>query len=125
MRKVFAFIKRDFCIDISYRFSFAFQVAWVLLSTSCYYFLARFMGPGMQTGGMEQYGGNYFAFILIGVALNDYHTTSLSVFSRSIRESELAGTLEALLTTQPSLSTVILSSAVYPFLWSCMRVVLY
>ncbi len=125
MSKILAFIKRDFCIDLSYRFNFIFQVSWVLLSTACYYFLSRFMEPHRGEGGLGAYGGSYFAFILIGVALNDYHTTSLSVFSRSIRESQLAGTLEALLTTQTSLTTVILSSAIYPFLWSSLRVVLY
>ncbi len=59
------------------------------------------------------------------MALHDYLATSLDAFSRSIRESQLAGTLEALLSTQTSLPTIILSSSTYPFLWTSLGVVLY
>ncbi len=57
--------------------------------------------------------------------MHDYLSTSLNAFSRIIRESQLAGTLEALLSTQTSLPTIILSSAAYPFLWTSLSVVLY
>src|SRR5207247_3311829 len=42
-----------------------------------------------------------------------------------IRESQLAGTMETLLSTQTSLSMIIVSSAAYPFLWTSFTVVLY
>lgn len=124
MRKVLAFAKRDLQIEASYRFYFASQVVSIALSIASYYFLARFVGPPLSPL-LRDYGGDYFAFILIGVALNDYLTTSLNAFSRSIRESQLAGTLEALLTTRTSLSTIIVSSAVYPFLWTSLNVLFY
>lgn len=124
MRKPLAFLKRDLLIEVSYRFSFVFQVVSILLSIASYYFLARFIGSSLIPG-LDAYGGDYFAFVLIGVAMYDYLATSLDAFSRSIRESQLAGTMEALLSTQTSLSTVILSSSAYPFLWTSFGVVLY
>lgn len=99
MKKPLAFLKRDLLIEVSYRFSFVFQVVSILLSIASYYFLARFIGSSLIPG-LDAYGGDYFAFVLIGVALYDYLTTSLDAFSRSIRESQLAGTMEALLSTQ-------------------------
>ena len=124
MNKPLAFLKRDLHIEVSYRFSFIFQVASVFFSVASYYFLARFIGSS-SIPGLDAYGGDYFAFVLIGVALHDYLATLLDAFSRSIRESQLAGTLEALLSTQTSLSTIILSSSAYPFLWTSFSVVLY
>ncbi len=124
MKKPLAFLKRDFLIEVSYRFSFIFQLASVFLSVASYYFLARFIGSSFVPG-LEPYGGDYLAFVLIGVALHDYLATSLDAFSRSIRESQVAGTLEALLSTQTSLPTIILSSAAYPFIWTSFSVVLY
>ena len=124
MKKPLAFLKRDLLIEMSYRFSFVFQMASVLLSVASYYFLARFIGNALIPG-LDAYGGDYFAFVLIGVALHDYLATSLNAFSRSIREAQLAGTLEALLSTPTSLPTIILSSAAYPFLWTSFSVVLY
>lgn len=124
MSKLLAFLRRDLAIEASYRVSFALQAASVFLSIAAYYFLARFIG---QVGipGLAPYGGDYFAFVLLGVALHDYLSTSLDAFSRSIREAQLAGTLEALLSTQTSLPTIILSSAAYPFLWTSASVLLY
>jgi len=124
MKKLLAFLKRDLLIEVSYRFSFVFQVASIFLSIATYYFLARFVGSSLVLG-LDAYGGDYFAFALIGVALHDYLATSLDAFSRSIRESQLAGTLEALLSTQTSLATIILSSSVYRFLWTSFGVILY
>lgn len=124
MNKPLAFVKRDLLIEASYRFSFVFQVGSVLLSIASYYFLARFIGS-VSVPGLDVYGGDYFAFVLIGVALHGYFVTSLDAFSRSIRESQLAGTLEALLSTQTSLPTIILSSAAYPLLWTSFGVILY
>ncbi len=124
MKKPLAFLKRDLIIEMSYRFSFFFQLASVFLSVASYYFLARFIGSSLIPG-LEPYSGDYFAFVLIGVALHDYLATSLDAFSRSIRDSQVAGTLEALLSTQTSLATIILSSVIYPFLWTSFTVVLY
>ncbi len=124
MNKPLAFVKRDLLVEASYRFPFLFQVVWTCLSIASYFFLARFIGNAMVPA-LDAYGGDYFAFVLIGVALHDYFITALNAFSRSIRESQLAGTLEALLSTQTSLPTIILSSAAYPFLRTSFDVVLY
>ena len=124
MRKLLAFLKRDFLVEVSYRFAFVFQGVSILFTLASYYFLARFIG-GLAVPGLERYGGDYFAFVLIDVALYDYLATSLFAFSRTIRESQLAGTMEALLCTQTSLPTVILSSAAYPFLSTTLSIVLY
>lgn len=124
MNKPLAFLKRDLLVEASYRFPFLFRVAWTCVSIASYFFLARFIGSAMVPS-LDAYGGDYFAFVLIGVALHDYFTTALEAYSRSIRESQLAGTLEALLSTQTSLPTIILSSAAYPFLWTSCNIVLY
>jgi ABC-2 type transport system permease protein len=124
MEKLFAFLKRDLLIEMSYRVSFLFQIASVFFSVASYYFLAHFIG-GSSIPGLDAYGGDYFAFVLIGVALHDYLGTSLDAFSRSIRESQVAGTLEALLSTQTSLPTIIVSSSAYPFVWTSLSVILY
>lgn len=124
MNKPLAFLKRDLLVEMSYQFPFLFQVAWTLLSIASSSFLARFIGSSTVVA-LDAYGGDYFAFVVIGVALHDYHATALDAFSRSIRDSQLAGTLEALLATQTSLPTIILSSAAYPFLWRSFNLALY
>ena len=124
MQKLLAFLKRDLVTEVSYRFSFLFRLLSVFSSVASYYFLARFIGNS-SIPELNAYGGDYFAFVLVGVALSDYLSTSLDAFSRTIRDSQLTGTLESLLSTQTSLSTIILCSAVYPFVWTSFHVLLY
>jgi ABC-2 type transport system permease protein len=125
VRKLAAFLRRDFRIETSYRFAFVLQWTWILLSTCSYYYLARFIGKSVLPGTLDAYGGDYFAFVLVGVALDHYHGTSLDAFSRSIRDSQLDGTLEALLATQTSLSTIIILTPAYRFVMTTVGVLLY
>ncbi len=124
MKKLWAFIKRDFLIETSYRFSTLLQIGSIVFTVASYYYLARFVGAAKPAGDNPGAQG-YFAFVLIGVAVHEYLTTSLDAFSRGIRESQLAGTLGALLSTQTSLTAVILLSAAYPLVWTTFVVMVY
>jgi ABC-2 type transport system permease protein len=122
--KPLAFLRRDFLIDVSYRFRFLLQVGGIFVSTLMLFFLSRLVGTGMANQ-MEPYGGNYFAFVLIGVAFTDYLSVSLGSFSSQIRSAQMMGTLEALLVTPTSISTILLSSTLYNFSFTSVRIVLY
>ncbi len=123
-RKPLAFLKRDFIIALNYKFSFVLQLLGVFFSTAMFYFLSQVFGKGVSTY-LEPYGGDYFAFVLIGIAFSSYLSFSLRSFSAQLRESQLQGTLEALLATPTSLSTIMLSSSLYPFLFTSFSVIVY
>jgi ABC-2 type transport system permease protein len=122
IRKALSFIRRDFLIHTSYRFAFILQLFTEVLTVTSYYFLSKYIGNTPELGGHSH---DYFAFVLIGLALQNYSSVSLRTFSSSIRESQLAGNLEALLSTQTGIPEVILSSALYPFLWTSVNVIVY
>jgi ABC-2 type transport system permease protein len=124
VNKAAAFLVRDFQIHHSYRLAFFMEAISAVLTVVPYYFLAHFVGlpAGAQ---VPQYGGDYFSFILVGVVVQQYLLAPLYLFTRHIRESQLNGTLEAVLSTQTPLHTVIVSSALYPLLWSTIHVFFY
>ena len=124
MNKVWAFLVRDYRIHRTYRFLFAMEVSAIVINVVQFYFLSRFIGQAFRAD-LQSYGGDYFSFALVGLAVNDYLLLPLSLFSRQVRESQLNGTLEAVLSTQTSLHTVMLSSAVYPVLWASIKGVIY
>jgi ABC-2 type transport system permease protein len=124
IRKPFAFIKRDFLTATSYRLKFFLQIIGILVSTLMFFFLSRLIGKGV-TNQLEPYGGDYFAFVLIGIALSDYLIVSLNSFSSQIRNAQIMGTLEALLVTPTSVITILISSSLYNFLFTSLRVILY
>lgn len=122
--KPLAFLKRDFLIDVSYRFKFLLQISSIFISTLLFFFLSKLVGQGVANQ-LEQYGGNYFAFVLIGIAFSDYLSVSLHSFAKQIRDAQMMGTLEALLVTPTSIPTLLFSSSLYNFLFTSIRVILY
>ena len=74
---------------------------------------------------LQSYGGDYFSFVLIGIAFSSYLSIGLNVFSQNLRQEQMMGTLEALLVTQTGIPTIILSSSLYSFILISFRVVAY
>jgi ABC-2 type transport system permease protein len=124
LRQLASFLIRDFFIDISYRVGFAMTFLNVFFGTLIYFFLDRLIG-GRDVPGLAQYGGDYFAFALIGVALSGYFSLGLNAFASNLREAQTTGTLEALLMTPASLPVVIVGSAVWSYTFTTFRISLY
>jgi ABC-2 type transport system permease protein len=124
LKKPLAFIKRDFLNEISYRFSFFMQIFGIIISTLTFYFLARLFGNAVIPY-LKPYGGDYFSFVIIGVAFSNYQEVAMYNLSRSIRDAQMMGTLEALLVTQTEIPTIILSSSLYSFIFTSLRVIVY
>jgi ABC-2 type transport system permease protein len=122
--KIFAFVKRDFQNEISYRISFLLQIFGIFINVSVFFFLSKLLGSA-QMPQLAEYSGNYFAFVLIGIAFTNYMGVALNSLSSSIREGQIMGTLEALLVTQTEIPTIIISSSVYGFLFTTLRVIIF
>ena len=124
MRTALAFMKRDGLIMISYRTAFVMQIFGIFLSVPIFFFMGNLF-EGTQPETLERYGGNYFAFLLVGIALIDYLSVSLGSFCRSLRESQLMGTLEIILLSPTPLSMMLLCSSLWVYLFTTLRFVMY
>lgn len=122
LRKLLAFLYRDFLIAISYRFGFFLALGGILFSTAGFFFLSRLFE--FTPSSLKIYGG-YFPFVLIGIAFSDYLMTALHTFSSTIRQGQITGTLEALLLTRTRVSTIVLFSSGFSFLFTTLRVFFY
>ena len=119
-----SFLKRDFRIAISYRIAFVLQLWGILFIVPLFYFGSK-MVEGSGSEFLKPYGGNFFAFVLIGVALIDFTTVSLRSFSEGLRESQLMGTLEIVLLSPVRLSEVLIYSSIWGYLLTTFRFLLY
>ncbi|MER3448075.1 MAG: ABC transporter permease [Candidatus Dadabacteria bacterium] len=110
--------------DTSYKFSFFMQLIGIFTSVLVFFFISKLIGDfGVKY--LKPYGGNYFSFVLIGIAFFSYLRVSMQSLSESIREGQMLGTLEVLLVTQTEISTIIISSSLYSFIWASFRVGVY
>lgn len=123
-RRVWAFLVRDYYVETSYRLSFVFTIGGVVVRALVFFFLSEFIEAA--TGGLlGDYGGDYFSFVIIGIALGGYFSTGLTSFAKALRQSQTTGTLEAMILTPTPVSWLIIGSASWSYVYTTFRVLIY
>ncbi len=119
-----AFLKRDFYIETSYRFAFVAALGGIVFNILIFYFLSEFVGEA-AVPYLSVYNGDYFSFVLVGIALGNYVGVGLNSFAQSLRLAQTTGTLEAMLMTPTSLPAIITGSAMWSYVFATGRVLAY
>jgi ABC-2 type transport system permease protein len=119
-----AMVKRDVLSETSYRLAFAMQIIEIFLTVTAIYFLSQMIGQDSINTLLAPYGGNYFAFAIIGIAFYSYFNVGFGKFADALREAQTTGTLESMLSTPAGLSTILLSSSLWAFIFTTFRVML-
>ena len=125
LNKATAFIKKDMKISVSYKLQFVFQFLQVFFGISVIYFIGKMLGQSGNASVLRQYGGDYFSFALIGLAINSYLRAGLVTMTNDIRQTMNQGTLEAMCATPTNYSWLILCSSLWQFVFETIRVVCY
>jgi len=125
LRKARAFLWKDFLIEASYKSAFILNLGGVVFSVGIWFFFAGFLQSNLSHEAGALTGGNLFAFILFGIAPYSYQQVSLSAFGRRFREEQVTGTLEAMLVCPTRTPLVIFGSALFDFVFTSLRIVLY
>jgi ABC-2 type transport system permease protein len=125
LHKVAAFFVRDLLWDLSYPLNFFWRGASIFFSLVTFYFLGRLVVGG-TSGHLAAYGeGGYFPFVLVGLALAGFQNVALNSISSAVQYGMYTGTLEAMLVTPTSISTIVFSSVLYQFVSSLLNILLY
>ena len=124
LRVPWAFIVRDFRLDVSYKLGFLFRVGSAVLNVAIYYFIANVFG-GTAAPYLNAYGGSYFAFVILGVAFSEYMSIGMSAIGDSVREGQTTGTLELMLLSPTRLITTLFSSSLWSYVFATLRVFVY
>jgi ABC-2 type transport system permease protein len=122
--KPWLFLRRDFKMQMNYRLSFVLQFFGMLFSSSSFFFVSQLLGASAAQY-LGAYGGDYFSFVLIGIAFVGYQGVALHSFSGIVQSAQSAGTLEAMLVTPTRLSTILFSSSLWNFVFTSFRVLIY
>jgi len=65
---------------------------------------------------LARYGGEYFPYVLVGIAVSSFVSVGLQALAQEVRSAQVQGTLEALLATPTSIYTVLIGNS----LWSTL-----
>lgn len=118
--KLPAFVRRDLLVALSYRTAFAGDILGLLSQGLLFYFLGKMIAPD----SVPEYGGettSYLAFAAIGVAVGVYLQFALTRVAAAIRQEQLQGTLESMLSTPTAPGTIQLGLVVFDLLYVPVR----
>lgn len=122
--KVPAFFRRDLLILLSYRLAFLGDWLNLFLQVIVFYFVGRMIDPTrLPVIGGERV--SYMEFVAIGIALTSFVQVSLGRVISVIRSEQLMGTLEALVVTPTTLTTLQLGSVAYDLVYVPVRIALF
>ena len=115
--KIIAFIKRDFFISLSYRFNIILRFGFLVVSLFMFYFIGKTFS-GTISPYLDKYGGDYFPYVLVGLAVSSFVSIGLSSLASDIRNAQVKGTLEALMSTSTSIYTILIGNSLWSFITS-------
>ena len=124
MRKLGAFLRRDFTTAMTYKSAFFGE--WIGLAVTAFMFY--FTGRLVDAGKLPSYNGHkssYFEFVLIGMVLGAFIQIALNRVSAVMRQEQFAGTLESLLMTPTGAFTVQFGSVMYDLIFLPIRLVIF
>jgi len=124
LRKLPAFVRRDFLVAWSYRLPFVGD--WIGLGLQAFMFY--FVGLMVDPSKLPTFGGEpttYLAFVAVGIAISAFMTLALGRVSAGIQQEQLAGTLESLLMTPTSPATVQVGAVVYDLIYVPLRTAVF
>lgn len=113
LRRVRAFVVRDFLLAISYRMDFFLRMLTILIVVTIFFFISRIYA-GFVNVEDPQWRNPLPAWIT-GLAVLNYFMTGFSSLATAIRQEQAQGTLESVLLTPINLPTMIVSSSAWDF----------
>ncbi len=126
LRLMLAFVRRDLKIAFSYRLQFFLQGASVFSLLITFFFLSIMMSRVQaHIVSLDKYGGQYFGFVLVGLAFSTFLDGTLRTFAFTIRQAQMTGTMEAMLATRARIGWVVAGSALYTLMNTSLRTCLF
>jgi ABC-2 type transport system permease protein len=122
LRRLRAFVARDYQLAVSYRVEFFMRILTILLVVTTFYFISRIFA-GSATD-FSQWRDPLAAWIT-GLAVLNYFMTGFSSLATAIRNEQMQGTLESVLLSPISVPTVVVASSAWDLLLATFHSSLY
>jgi ABC-2 type transport system permease protein len=120
LRKIPAFVRRDFLTAWSYRVAFVSDIVNLAGQILLFYFVGKMIDPSALPT-FEGTQVTYLEFAAIGIALGVFIQLALDRVSTALRGEQLMGTLESLLVTPTAPATIQLGSVAFDLVYIPLR----
>ena len=115
LRKIWAFARRDWQAQRSYRLSSILQIFTFVVPMIGLYFVSQLF-DSTEMDGLDRFGGRYIPFVLVGGLVVSFSGVASGSFVGSLRGAQIRGTLEGLLLTRTGLGVMFFGWTLYPLI---------
>lgn len=122
LARVGALTRRDLRIEHSYRLRYLMRFVQTAASITILYYVSEFV---VDAPGLAVYGGSYFDFAIVGLAVMSVAQLGISTFNGNIVREQALGTFEVLLATPTPIGILLGGSFVFPLLLTVVDLLLY
>src|SRR4030095_845487 len=123
LRRIWAFVARDWRLQLSYRMQFFLRVLSILIVVTTLFFISKIF-TGFTDPRFVQWRDPLAAW-LTGLAVLSYSMTGFPSLANAIRQEQVQGTLESVLMTPIGVPTVIVASSAWDFVQATFFSFLY
>jgi ABC-2 type transport system permease protein len=124
LRKLPAFVRRDFLVAWSYRTAFVSDALSLFFGAFIFYFV----GLMVDQTKIPTYGdthATYMEFVAIGLAVGVFLQIGLGRVAAVMNREQLMGTLESLVVTPTAIATIQIGSVVYDLIYIPIRTAVF
>ncbi|MCK4718990.1 MAG: ABC transporter permease, partial [Thermoplasmata archaeon] len=108
---------------IRFKLSFVFSLVSMVVSIATFFFVSLLVGD--RSDLLADYGGDYFSFVLVGLAFQFYATMTLGDYLKTIRGAYWNNWMEMIITSPYRLRTFFASVMTWSYLYATINVMLY
>jgi len=119
-----AFLVRDYLLMNATPFALVWQVGSIAFAVPTLFYLGRLIQPAASPH-LAIFGGNYFAFVVLGIAVATFLSLALSASGAAVQREQSAGSFETLLAMPMSPLTLILAGASWAVVTAVAQAALY
>ena len=120
---IFASYKRDLHNYTSYQLNFIGEIFTNFFIVLMLFYISSIF-KGTSSVFLEDYGNNYFLFLLTGVMVLSMLSRTFTSLAAFVTTSQSLGYLESLISTKTNFGVVLFGSAIFPLTQSILRIIL-
>ncbi len=122
--QAWAILRRDYLLARSSYLVLAWQAIAIAFATPTMYYLGQLVRPAAPLA-LRPFTGDYFAFVVLGVAFLSFLGTAMGACAAAVRNEQVAGTLDVLLTMPASLPVLALGLSAWTMVVAAAQTTLY
>jgi ABC-2 type transport system permease protein len=124
LSKLAAFFRRDVLVRLSYRTALLSDWFSLFAQAIVFSFVSKLVDPSRLPGT----GGDrvsYIAYVTVGIAVSGFMAVGLARLVAAVRQEQFMGTLESVMVTPTTASTILLGSVIYDMVYVPIRTVIF